>query len=173
MPTRIRFKQSNFSWIRGIPCTHRCQKGKHRNLQLSLCKLFLRSFANHTRPMYLCLRWVGVHGRKAALPGGHTIYFRCLEGGGLIQVVPYMRCRTRASGLDPWLVITVLENSSHSTCLCVHSFPRAHLCFRKQCWPCLFSLELPANWLRQSNHVVNDCHGGKCHCNKTQETEQG
>lgn len=42
---------------------------KHRNFQLLLCKLFLRSFANHTRPMRLCLSWVGVHRRGAALPG--------------------------------------------------------------------------------------------------------
>lgn len=158
---------------------------KRRGIQLLLCKLFLSCSANHTPPCASPPQLDGQSPWKAVargcFPQGNVSYFRHREGGCLTLVFPVPGCPTPCSwcaslagyhsagkptahGLSPCRFIS----------MCAPVPPKAILALS---FPPKLSpeppLPPPLNWRWQSNHIVNDPHERRCHCNKTQGTEQG
>lgn len=154
---------------------------KCRGVQLLLCKLFLSRRANHTHPSASLPQLDGQSTWKAmaggCFPWGMSSILDIRKEGAWPWCFPH-RCYSTPCFWFGSLASYHSAGKFTAHCLCPCQFismyapvsPKAILAlsFLPELSP-----EPPLNWRWQSNHIVNDFHEGRCHCNKTQGTEQG
>lgn len=104
---------------------------------------------------------------RACFPRGNVIYFRCLQGGCLTPVFPSQSYST------PCFWVWASEQES-LCCKIPHTRPSSvsvHYADapvpRKVILALSFLSRVSSGWHGQSNHIVNDLHEGRCHCDKT------
>ena len=140
---------------------------KHRDFQLLLCKLLPTYSANHTLPQLDG----DVQERAtpgAAFPGGNVIFFRYLEGRHLSPVFPSQCYSTPCFWCGPPASRhSAVKFFTHHLSLCQFISMDAPVPL-KVILALSFLSRASLSWHRQSDHIVNDLHEGRCHCNKTQ-----